>query len=351
MYRKLLVCDHNLTDCGTENIVNWVEARHPTQRTMLPNLRFARYRFTDTCHSHTSTCSTDGSIERKCATSSPGTEWSTSSLVCADDSVDTCYQRCNISTANHCYSGDVYKKATNSCSRVKVTECGTKSCSNGSCVSSCIYGAWSDEGGCVKSKTNSSLASCSSSNNGKQKQTRTKTSGPSTCTDTEQWVDCRGTYCTSDVFRRICTSTGNCVECESSSDCLTGNSHCDSSNRCVWCTSDDHCTTNSRPYCVIDMYRNKCVRCTSDDHCSDPFKYCSHNDCIVCKTDNDCTDSTRPYCTPSGKTCNQCYTDSHCTDSSKPYCYFSRCHQCSSDIHCTDSSKPYCYAGRCVQGK
>ena len=163
----MLVCDHNLTDCGTESIVNWVEARHPTQRTMLPNLRFARYRFTNTCHSHTNTCTTDGNIERKCDTSIPGTEWSTSSLVCADDSVDTCYER----------------------------------------TQACTYGTWTDEGSCVKSKTNSTLASCSASNNGKQKQTRAKTSGPSTCTDTEQWVDCKGTRCTSGT----CTSGSCCT--------------------------------------------------------------------------------------------------------------------------------------------
>ena len=246
------------------------------------------------CHKHTNTCTTSGNIQRKCATSTPsGDGWSsTTAKKCADDSVDTCYQRTQTngqcgSTKNTCSTGTVtnegtqtggftwechgsnggtnatncsscsmgYRKETDgTCSIIANPvngQCNTtaNSCitgtyknttdptngtawkckgsnggadanclvcdsgyseSGGLCVSACSYNGWTNEGSCVKSKTDSTRASCSASINGKQKQTRTKTpSSPSTCTDTEQWVDCKGRRCVGVVLNPTCVN-GEC---------------------------------------------------------------------------------------------------------------------------------------------
>ena len=82
---------------------------------------------------------------------------------------------------------------------------GTWTKNNNTCTSPCSYTTWTNSGTCKASQGSSSDATCSATNNGKQKQTRTKSSGPSTCTDTTQWIDCKGTYCSSGAC-----SNGSC---------------------------------------------------------------------------------------------------------------------------------------------
>ncbi|HEX7479099.1 MAG TPA: hypothetical protein VF331_14940 [Polyangiales bacterium] len=85
------------------------------------------------------------------------------------------------------------------------------------------------------------------------------------------------------------TSTGQCVQCLSDTDCSVSKPACDSAtNTCVGCTnSAKHCGGSS-PLC--DASKQQCVQCLSDDNCTDPTAArCTAGSCQPCSNNTQCS--------------------------------------------------------------
>lgn len=111
--------------------------------------------------------------------------------------------------------------------------------------------------------------------------------------------------------------SGNCVECESDSDCVPGSCNFESGS-CTECRADADCLQSDAPVCGQDEI---CMECRNDTQCA-PGQFCRFQQGIgSCEVDNrcladvDCKGSpSGQSCDPRTNTCVQCTDGAQCTN-------------------------------------
>ncbi len=147
-------------------------------------------------------------------------------------------------------------------------------------------------------------------------------------------------------YAPICnTQTGQCVGCNSTSDCPQSRPLCDLvRQQCVACLSNMDCAATA-PKC----FRGACAQCVSNADCPPATFFCEPGTlrCRTgCKGDNDCP-STTPKCDPRAE-CVQCLMSADCKSKDAPLCSDASytCVQCVKDADCPTTA-PQCREGRC----
>jgi hypothetical protein len=151
---------------------------------------------------------------------------------------------------------------------------------------------------------------------------------------------------------RCNASNGTCVQCVSNADCGTSAPVCDPLLfACrAGCTSDAQCPA-ARPHC--DLMAAQCTPgCSGDSQCPQVAPHCSAVTarCVQCVTSGDCAGTATPICS-SRQRCVECATDMDCP-AATPFCAGGgngpRCEQCVQDNQCPQSA-PNCNNGTCGQ--
>jgi hypothetical protein len=168
---------------------------------------------------------------------------------------------------------------------------------------------------------------------------------------------------------QVCDETDNeCVQCNSDTDCSTGQPICDpSTHTCVECLTDSDCNDANActtDVCVAGTCQYPAVVCDdglfcTDDSC-DPSTGCTTsphecdngqlcdentNSCVECLTDTDCP-SGAPFCNDSG-TCVECQADSDCNDNN--VCTTDSCNTAGTCVH-TGNTNPCDDGNACTSG-
>jgi hypothetical protein len=110
---------------------------------------------------------------------------------------------------------------------------------------------------------------------------------------------------------------GECVECESDSDCLLRDEPYCKQGVCHQCTSDSHCTTGDKTICTSLL---ECAECESDSDCSGEDVCNRQGECVRCTRGEDCpgemlcslNSPNSCYCPESEDNCNECEDDVDC---------------------------------------
>jgi hypothetical protein len=177
---------------------------------------------------------------------------------------------------------------------------------------------------------------------------------------------CTGTdVCKSHATTPFCGPAGQCVRCNTSSDCdLQSNTPLCLNNSCVGCAqvsstdagvsgdagspvdsgaaaSGSVCTMATRPLC--EATSGRCVECLASKDCKDEMApICSGNACAKCANSDQCKarDPGKPVCDSSTGQCSECNSSSDCTgDPKKPICHDDhKCYRCAADAECAGKS-------------
>ncbi len=87
-----------------------------------------------------------------------------------------------------------------------------------------------------------------------------------------------------DAADALCSTTGQCVACETSLDCTDASLPACVANTCVQCATSADCTDASLPACVA----NTCVQCATSTDCGSDTPVCDANACRACGSDAEC---------------------------------------------------------------
>lgn len=86
---------------------------------------------------------------------------------------------------------------------------------------------------------------------------------------------------------------GNCVECDSLSDCVDSSKPYCVNHRCQACDQTGGCPAGT----VCDLAHGQCVECNGSLDCPTSKPYCVQNQCMACLVDNQCnTDPLHSVC-------------------------------------------------------
>ena len=147
----------------------------------------------------------------------------------------------------------------------------------------------------------------------------------------------------------VCDTTGACVECVTSGDCVRSAAPiCDSaSGTCVACVGNADCPT-SAPFCQrseTSGVANVCIQCLADADCGGSSPVCdlATNTCTGrCQESTQCSGQT-PLCDQAEQVCVQCLVDSDCP-ALTPHCnsVLGRCIECRDSAECVGEFNAHC---------
>lgn len=180
-----------------------------------------------------------------------------------------------------------------------------------------------------------------------------------------QCLQCESdTDCTGDLPR--CGDEGFCVLCATDADCTAPTGTC-RGGRCSSCGSDSDCPSLALPNCIssgcgpcdgdfdceveytcergVGVNRSCSIECGADGDC-DAGQRCFSGRCGMCEADTECPASA-PFC-GEANLCYQCTTDDPCTDGRVCSTRFGQCVDCQRNTDCTFAGLPRCAMNSCV---